>query len=75
MHIPRSGGKTYIVSAEDTHDFAASIELYQDALLKVLFEVRERFFESAFSTYLLELWLCLRHSGCGDLFIDFEEVL
>jgi hypothetical protein len=30
---------TYIISAEDAHDFAAAIELNKDALLEVLLEV------------------------------------
>jgi hypothetical protein len=56
-----ANGCTYVVSAEDSHHFAASIELDEDALFEVLYRVRFWELSSALFTHLLEFWLCLRH--------------
>jgi hypothetical protein len=65
---------THVVTAQNTHYFAASIELDENALLEVLFKVRLRPSSRSQQAHLLQLGLCLRHDGECDVRVGPVDV-
>lgn len=70
-----SGGRTYIISTEDAHDFTAAIQLHENTLLEVLLKVRLWYSNPARTTHLLELWLGLRHFGDRSLLVNLQGMI